>query len=167
MISASVELPPDNIRGIIDRLALYVAEEGHGFEQAVMQREQSNPHYRFMFDSKSAEHLYYRWKVISLCSGAKESAWSTEPLQLEANGPRWMPPSCPNKPALRSLSRSPSRSPQRGGGGGSRRSRSRSRSPKRGGGGGGGGGRDKAEKKEVEARVKEAMQVVQTITIQR
>ena len=153
MISASIELPPDNIRGIIDRLALYVAEEGHGFEQAVMQREQSNPHYRFMFDSKSAEHLYYRWKVISLCSGAKESAWSTEPLQLEANGPRWMPPSCPNKPALRSLSRSPSRSPQRGGGGGSRRSRSRSRSPKRGGGG---GGRDKAEKKEVEARVKEA-----------
>ena len=83
MISASVELPPDNIRGIIDRLALYVAEEGHGFEQAVMQREQSNPHYRFMFDSKSAEHLYYRWKVISLCSGAKESAWSTEPMQLE------------------------------------------------------------------------------------
>lgn len=39
-----------------------------------MEREQHNPHFRFMFDSVSAEHLYYRWKVVSLCTGGLEDA---------------------------------------------------------------------------------------------
>ena len=30
---------------------------------------QLNPVYRFLFDQQLPDHLYYRWKVISLCCG--------------------------------------------------------------------------------------------------
>ena len=89
-----IEVPAeDSTRAVIDRLALFVAEEGHAFERVVMEREQNNPHYRFMFDASSADNLYYRWKVVSLCSGATEEVWDTSPMQLESDAcPKWIPP---------------------------------------------------------------------------
>ena len=66
----TVVMPTDAARReLIDRLALFVAAEGHTFECAIMEREQLNPVYRFLFDQQLPDHLYYRWKVISLCCG--------------------------------------------------------------------------------------------------
>ena len=47
----TVVMPTDAARReLIDRLALFVAAEGHTFECAIMEREQLNPVYRFLFD---------------------------------------------------------------------------------------------------------------------
>eukprot|EP00310_Coccolithus_braarudii_P021851 CAMPEP_0183345332 /NCGR_PEP_ID=MMETSP0164_2-20130417/10796_1 /TAXON_ID=221442 /ORGANISM="Coccolithus pelagicus ssp braarudi, Strain PLY182g" /LENGTH=471 /DNA_ID=CAMNT_0025516465 /DNA_START=45 /DNA_END=1456 /DNA_ORIENTATION=- len=91
---AKVVRLPGAAQPLIDRLALFVAEEGHAFEQVIMEREANNPKYRFLFDQSSPDHLYYRWKVVSLCSGGMEEAWDTQALQLEAGGPIWTPPPC-------------------------------------------------------------------------
>jgi len=98
MAPEAVSVPPNH--EIIDRLALFVAQEGHPFEQArarslapprprlatgdgpparptlpqeVMSREAENPSYRFLYDRGSAEHRYYRWKVASLSSSLSSS----------------------------------------------------------------------------------------------
>mmetsp|Transcript_5635 Transcript_5635/g.18148 ORF Transcript_5635/g.18148 Transcript_5635/m.18148 type:complete len:241 (+) Transcript_5635:905-1627(+) len=65
----AVSVPPNH--EIIDRLALFVAQEGHPFEQEVMSREAENPSYRFLYDRGSAEHRYYRWKVAPLSSSPR------------------------------------------------------------------------------------------------
>jgi len=96
-------LPPTNLgqRELIDRLALFVAEEGHAFEQAIMAREESNSQYRFLFDASTPEHRYYRWKVVSLCACDTMDAWDTGSFQLEAGGPIWAPPPCSKPPTDR------------------------------------------------------------------
>jgi len=71
MAPEAVSVPPNH--EIIDRLALFVAQEGHPFEQEVMSREAENPSYRFLYDRGSAEHRYYRWKVASLSSSLSSS----------------------------------------------------------------------------------------------
>jgi len=131
MAPEAVSVPPNH--EIIDRLALFVAQEGHPFEQEVMSREAENPSYRFLYDRGSAEHRYYRWKVVSLCCGDSVDAWDTASFRLQPDGPLWAPPPCSRPPPARDTaakrdtdanrSRSPSRSPSR--------SRSRSRSPPR------------------------------------
>ena len=104
----------------------------YAFEEIILEREVHNPQYRFLYEANSCENRYYRWKVVSLGTGARADAWDTAPLQLEVGGPRWIPPPCPRAPSARSPSRSPSRSPRR-----RSRSRSRSRSPAVATGGGG------------------------------
>jgi len=119
---AKVVRPPGGaVQSLIDRLALFIAEEGHPFEQVIMEREVNNPRYNFMFDHSSAEHLYYRWKVVSLCTGGTEDSWDSQAMQLEVGGTIWTPPPCPRPPP--SKRGSPSRSSS------SSRSSSRSRSP--------------------------------------
>lgn len=61
--SIPILAPEKSTQELIDRLAAFVAEVGHQFEQAIMEREQRNPLYAFLFDSNAPEHLYYRWKV--------------------------------------------------------------------------------------------------------
>jgi len=115
----TVVMPTDAARReLIDRLALFVAAEGHTFECAIMEREQVtgrrlhhhyhrrlhhhyhrhlhhhyhrrlhltsstslplqlNPVYRFLFDQQLPDHLYYRWKVISLCCGRHVTPYLT------------------------------------------------------------------------------------------
>ena len=136
-------------RELIDRLAAYVATAGGAFEQvspspnpnpnpnpdpksdqAIIEREQSNPQYRFMSDQGLPEHAYYRWKVVSLVSGDVADAWHTTPFQLEVGGPHWKPPPCSKPPPKRSRPSDRSRSRSRSSSYSS--SRSRSRSPRRG-----------------------------------
>ena len=38
---------------------------------------QLNPVYRFLFDQQLPDHLYYRWKVISLCCGRHVTPYLT------------------------------------------------------------------------------------------
>ena len=98
--------------------------------QAIIEREQSNPQYRFMLDQSLPEHAYYRWKVVSLVSGDVADAWHTTPFQLEVGGPHWKPPPCSKPPPKRS--RPPDRSRSRSRSSSYSSSRSRSRSPRRG-----------------------------------
>lgn len=37
--------------------------------QIVMEREQGNPEFAFLFDTRCPEHAYYRWRLFSLASG--------------------------------------------------------------------------------------------------
>lgn len=62
-----VKAPEDaRVRFIIDSVACYVMVDGCSFEQALMSRESRNPEFLFLYDVKSAEHAYYRWRLYSL-----------------------------------------------------------------------------------------------------
>eukprot|EP00871_Galdieria_phlegrea_P002074 jgi/Galph1/2868/GphlegSOOS_G1540.1 len=86
----------------IDLLAFYVAKEGYPFECLVAEREknldtQGRSRFRFLFDVRerdSAENIYYRWKVYSLCQGDMESRWRTVPFVMYQDGASWRPPTC-------------------------------------------------------------------------
>jgi len=61
-----VTIPSDgHARHLIDRLATFVARDGHAFESMVMERERHNEDFAFLYDSRSAEHRYYRWRVCA------------------------------------------------------------------------------------------------------
>lgn len=104
---------------LVDTLAAYVAVDGLAFEQAVMEREQSNPvrHTRaarslspscaythltplvplpqdfgFLFDPDCADHQYYRWRVYSLTQGDTLAQWRQEPFLIQQGGAVWHPP---------------------------------------------------------------------------
>ena len=95
----AIEFPAkDETRELIDRLSHFVAVEGGEFECVIKEREANNPKYSFVFESESSDHLYYRWKVLSLCNGDTVEAWNTAPIQLEVDGPTWTPPLCKNPP---------------------------------------------------------------------
>lgn len=70
------------MRYIIDTMALYVLQDGCPFEQAVMLKEQSNPEFAFLFDLKSPEHVYYRWRLYSLANEDSLMRWHVEPFWL-------------------------------------------------------------------------------------
>uniref|UniRef100_A0A6S8KMZ3 U2 snRNP-associated SURP motif-containing protein n=2 Tax=Dunaliella TaxID=3044 RepID=A0A6S8KMZ3_DUNTE len=80
-------------RFIIDSLALYVLRDGCAIEQLVMEEEQNNPDYAFLFDLSSPGHIYYRWRLYSLCEGDTLRTWRIEPFVMVEGGQRWIPPS--------------------------------------------------------------------------
>lgn len=41
------------------------------------------------------EHIYYRWKLYSLLQGDSKYQWRSEPFQMFAEGPWWIPPEVP------------------------------------------------------------------------
>ncbi len=43
--------------------------------QIVMEREVSNPEFNFLYDVRSPEHAYYRWRIYSLASGDTLRRW--------------------------------------------------------------------------------------------
>ena len=63
-------------------MALYVLQDGCPFEQAVMLKEQANPEFAFLFDLKSPEHVYYRWRLYSLANEDSLMRWHVEPFWL-------------------------------------------------------------------------------------
>lgn len=61
--------PPPNqeVKKIIDKLAVFVSEDGHLFEEELMRRDlEDYPLLSFLSQKGSEEALYYRWKVFSL-----------------------------------------------------------------------------------------------------
>ena len=44
--------------------------------QAIMAREAENPEFGFLFDLRSPEHAYYRWRLYSLASARLLSIYS-------------------------------------------------------------------------------------------
>lgn len=84
-------------RRIIDTVAQFVAEEGDAFEQALLQRESSNPQFSFLLPENnrqcpSALRTYYRWRVVAYLNGDGHEQWRESPFQLMQNGPLWFPP---------------------------------------------------------------------------
>ena len=83
MPDIEVQFPADErTRYIVDTMALYVLQDGCAFEQAVMVKEQSNPEFAFLFDLKSPEHAYYRWRLYSLANEDSLMRWRVEPFWL-------------------------------------------------------------------------------------
>lgn len=83
MPDIEVQFPTDaRTRYIIDTMALYVLQDGCPFEQAVMLKEQANPEFAFLFDLKSPEHVYYRWRLYSLANEDSLMRWHVEPFWL-------------------------------------------------------------------------------------
>ncbi|KAH3760426.1 U2-associated protein [Pelomyxa schiedti] len=89
-----VTVPVDNFKkSIIDRMARFVVENGHQFEQLVMEREKDpDSPLQFLFYPALPEHNYYRWRVFSLLQGDTEANWRTTPFQMYVGGPLWVPP---------------------------------------------------------------------------
>jgi U2-associated protein SR140 len=90
-IEISVPLD-DRIRYIIDAMAINVSQDGSEFERLIMARENNNKDFQFLFDKKSSDHLYYRWRVWSLCNGDTLSSWRVDPFLMFVDNSLWIPP---------------------------------------------------------------------------
>ncbi|KAK9974604.1 hypothetical protein ABG768_022684 [Culter alburnus] len=89
----TVVIPPErNLLGLIHRMIEFVVREGPMFEAIIMSREKNNPDFRFLFDNKSQEHVYYRWKLYSILQGENPNKWRTSPFRMFRGGSLWKPP---------------------------------------------------------------------------
>lgn len=65
--TVKVVIPTDRtVLCLINRMVEFVIREGPMFEAMIMNRELSNPNFAFLFENKSPEHVYYRWRLYSL-----------------------------------------------------------------------------------------------------
>jgi len=80
---------------IIHRTIERVLTYGEQFEACIIEREWNNPTYNFLVDNNCEEHIYYRWKLYSLLQGDGKYQWRSEPFQMFAEGPWWIPPEVP------------------------------------------------------------------------
>lgn len=88
-----VHVPQDRqVLNKIHKTIEYCLREGPVFEAIIIARESKNPHYRFLYDQQSVEHIYYRWKLYSLLHGEDPYHWRTNPFKLFEGGPWWRPP---------------------------------------------------------------------------
>ncbi|TMS13859.1 U2 snRNP-associated SURP motif-containing protein [Larimichthys crocea] len=81
-----------NLLFLIHRMIEFVVREGHVFEAVIMNREKNNPDYRFLFDNKSQDHVYYRWKLFSILQGESPTEWRTTDFRMFRGGSIWRPP---------------------------------------------------------------------------
>ncbi|KAM3600808.1 uncharacterized protein V6R79_002768 [Siganus canaliculatus] len=81
-----------NLLFLIHRMIEFVVREGHVFEAIIMDREKKNPDYRFLFDNKSQDHVYYRWKLFSILQGESPTEWRTADFRMFRGGSLWRPP---------------------------------------------------------------------------
>uniref|UniRef100_A0A8B9H4X8 Zgc:163098 n=1 Tax=Astyanax mexicanus TaxID=7994 RepID=A0A8B9H4X8_ASTMX len=89
----TVVIPSErNLLCLIHRMIEFVVREGPMFEAIIMSREKNNPDFRFLFDNKSQEHVYYRWKLYSILQGDSTSEWKTSHFRMFRGGSLWRPP---------------------------------------------------------------------------
>ncbi|KAM8835305.1 U2 snRNP-associated SURP motif-containing protein isoform 1-T1 [Synchiropus picturatus] len=81
-----------NLLFLIHRMVEFVVREGPTFEAMIMNKEKSNPDYRFLFDNKTQEHVYYRWKLFSVLQGDSLTDWRTADFRMFRGGSVWRPP---------------------------------------------------------------------------
>ncbi|OWF40445.1 U2 snRNP-associated SURP motif-containing protein [Mizuhopecten yessoensis] len=81
-----------NLLCVIHRMIEFVVREGPMFEAMIMNREISNPMFRFLFDNQSPAHLYYRWKMFTILQGDSPYRWRTEEFKMFKGGSLWKPP---------------------------------------------------------------------------
>ncbi|XP_061877785.1 U2 snRNP-associated SURP motif-containing protein-like isoform X3 [Entelurus aequoreus] len=81
-----------NLLSLIHRMIEFVVREGPMFEAMIMNREISNPMYRFLFENQSPAHVYYRWKLYTILQGEAPVKWRTDDFRMFKNGSLWRPP---------------------------------------------------------------------------
>nr|XP_020454418.1 U2 snRNP-associated SURP motif-containing protein-like isoform X1 [Monopterus albus]XP_020454419.1 U2 snRNP-associated SURP motif-containing protein-like isoform X1 [Monopterus albus]XP_020454420.1 U2 snRNP-associated SURP motif-containing protein-like isoform X1 [Monopterus albus]XP_020454421.1 U2 snRNP-associated SURP motif-containing protein-like isoform X1 [Monopterus albus]XP_020454422.1 U2 snRNP-associated SURP motif-containing protein-like isoform X1 [Monopterus albus]XP_020454423.1 len=81
-----------NLLFLIHRMIEFVVREGPMFEAMIMTKEKNNPEYRFLFDNKSQDHVYYRWKLFSILQGESPTEWRTTDFRMFRGGSLWRPP---------------------------------------------------------------------------
>ncbi|XP_077449358.1 U2 snRNP-associated SURP motif-containing protein isoform X2 [Stigmatopora argus] len=81
-----------NLLVLIHRMIEFVVREGPLFEAIIMNKEKSNPEYSFLFDNKSQNHVYYRWKLFTILQGESLSKWRTADFRMFRGGSVWRPP---------------------------------------------------------------------------
>ena len=77
---------------LINRMVEFVIREGPMFEAMIMNREMNNRNFQFLFENKSPEHIYYRWRLYSMLQGDNKDDWNTEPFRMFKGGSLWIPP---------------------------------------------------------------------------
>ncbi|XP_043558706.1 U2 snRNP-associated SURP motif-containing protein isoform X3 [Chiloscyllium plagiosum] len=90
-----------NLLCVIHRMIEFVVREGPMFEAMIMNREISNPMFRFLFENQSPAHVYYRWKLYSILQGDSPTKWRTLDFRMFKNGSFWRPP--PLNPYLQEI----------------------------------------------------------------
>ncbi|XP_067347887.1 U2 snRNP-associated SURP motif-containing protein isoform X2 [Channa argus] len=81
-----------NLLYLIHRTIEFVVREGPVFEAIIMNKERNNPEYKFLFDNKSQDHVYYRWKLFSILQGESPTEWRTTDFRMFRGGSLWRPP---------------------------------------------------------------------------
>ncbi|XP_061156265.1 U2 snRNP-associated SURP motif-containing protein isoform X2 [Syngnathus typhle] len=81
-----------NLLFLIHRMIEFVVREGPLFEAMIMNKEKNNSDYRFLFDNKSQNHVYYRWKLFSILQGESLTKWRTTDFRMFRGGSLWRPP---------------------------------------------------------------------------
>ncbi|XP_067872097.1 SURP and G-patch domain-containing protein 2-like [Heterodontus francisci] len=81
----SIRPPEDTqVKTIIDKLAMFVAEKGETAEKAVVQYKKEDSNYRFLLDTKSNEYKYYKQKVAQF--SRENTCQSSKPGAAENKG---------------------------------------------------------------------------------
>ena len=71
-----VVIPADRTQlCLINRMVEFVIREGPMFEAMIMNREMNNRNFQFLFENKSPEHIYYRWRLYSMLQGMFTQFW--------------------------------------------------------------------------------------------
>ena len=88
-----VVIPTDRTQlCLINRLVEFVVREGPMFEAMIMNREMGNRAFAFLFENRSPEHIYYRWRLFSLLQSDTKEKWSSDEFRMFKGGPVWRPP---------------------------------------------------------------------------
>ncbi len=88
-----VVIPTDRTQlCLINRMVEFVVREGPMFEAMIMNKEISNRNFAFLFENRSPEHIYYRWRLFSLLQGDQKDKWATQEFRLFKGGSLWRPP---------------------------------------------------------------------------
>ncbi|XP_028162193.1 U2 snRNP-associated SURP motif-containing protein-like [Ostrinia furnacalis] len=77
---------------LIHRMVEFVIREGPMFEAIIMNKEMSNPFFRFLFENQSPAHVYYRWKLYSMLQGDSPKQWALNDFRMFKGGSVWRPP---------------------------------------------------------------------------
>ena len=91
--TVKIVIPTDrNLLCLIHRMVEFVVREGPMFEAMIMNRELSNPMFRFLFENFSPAHVYYRWRLFSVLQGDTPTTWRPEEFSMFKGGAKWLPP---------------------------------------------------------------------------
>ena len=82
----------ERVRFIIDTLARFILDDGTDLEQLVLEAEAHNPEFDFLRNVDSPEHMYYRWRLYSLCNEDSMAQWRTEPFVMIEGSHKIYPP---------------------------------------------------------------------------
>uniref|UniRef100_A0A667XCU5 Zgc:163098 n=1 Tax=Myripristis murdjan TaxID=586833 RepID=A0A667XCU5_9TELE len=92
LVLSTLLFPHRNLLVLIHRMIEFVVREGPMFEAIIMSKEKNNPDFRFLFDNKSQDHVYYRWKLYSILQGESPTEWRTTDFRMFRGGSIWRPP---------------------------------------------------------------------------